>query len=95
MLLMSGIPCTLAAMTDAGTTIADKVRGVAAEKRYTQKRIATTLGLSRTSVVERINGRIAFSGPELLTLARAMGVPPARFFPRPEDTPDSEAEDAA
>lgn len=82
-------------MTDADTSIADKVRGVAAEKRYTQERIALTLGLSRTSVVERINGRIPFSGPELLKLARVMGVPPARFFPTADDVPSAPVPDLA
>lgn len=68
-------------MTEATIVIADKVRGVAAEKRFTQQRIADTLRMSRTSVVERINGRVAFTGAELLTLARAMSVPVYRFFP--------------
>lgn len=70
-------------MTETTTEIADKVRGVAAEKRFTQRRISDTLGISRTSVVERINGRIAFTGPELFTLAVAMRVPVSRFFPEP------------
>lgn len=62
-------------------TISAKVRGVAAEKRYTQTAIASTLGLSRASIVERINGRVPFSGPELYTLSQALGVPVTRFFP--------------
>lgn len=68
-------------MPETTTAIADKVRGVAAEKRFTQKHIATTLNISRTSVVERVNGRIPFTGAELLTLASAMNVPITRFFP--------------
>lgn len=70
-------------MTEANTAIADMVRGVAAEKRFTQKRIAEALGLSRTSVVERVNGRIPFSALEVLTLSQAMNVPVTRFFPEP------------
>ena len=68
-------------MTEATTTIADKVRGVAAEKRFTQQRIAETLSLSRTSVVERVNGRVPFTGAELHELSLALGVPVSRFFP--------------
>lgn len=68
-------------MTYLVNGIADKVRGVAAEKRFTQKRIAETLAISRTSVVERMNGRIPFSGAEILALSEAMNVPVSRFFP--------------
>lgn len=64
--------------------IANKVRGVAAEHRFTQGRIAETLGLSRTSVTQRIQGRVPFTAPEIATLADAMGVPVQRFFPQPE-----------
>jgi len=79
----SGIPGTVTDMTETNTAIADMVRGVAAEKRFTQKRIAEALGLSRTSVVERVNGRIPFSALEVLTLSQAMNVPVTRFFPEP------------
>lgn len=61
--------------------IANKIRGVAAEHRFTQQRIADTLGISRASVVGRMQGRVAFSGVEIMTLARAMNVPVSRFFP--------------
>ncbi len=54
---------------------------VAAENRYTQQRIAETIGVSRAAVVERINGRVAFTAPEILALAQAMDVPVSRFFP--------------
>lgn len=68
-------------MTDTTAAIADKVRGVAAEKRFTQKRIAETLDLSRTSIVERYGGRVPYTGVELFELAEAMHVPVTRFFP--------------
>jgi len=71
----------LAPMTTTTERIADRVRGVAAEARYTQQRIADTLGLSRASVVERINGRVPFTAAEIQTLASAMDVPVLRFFP--------------
>lgn len=68
-------------MTNSVNGIADKVRGLAAEKRFTQQRIAVTLAISRTSVVERMNGRVPFTGAEILALAEAMNVPVSRFFP--------------
>lgn len=82
---MHGYPCTLNRMTSTQTTIPDKVRGVAAEKRYSQQRIAATLGLSRTSVVERFNGRVPFTADELLTLSLHLNVPISRFYPTPAE----------
>jgi hypothetical protein len=83
-LQMLVIPRTLTAMTDTQTRIADRVRGVAAECRFTQTRIATTLQMSRTSVVERMNARVAWTAPELFVLSEAMGQPISRFFPEPQ-----------
>lgn len=68
-------------MTDAVTKIASRVRGLAAETRFSQQRIADTLSISRNSVVQRINGRVPFTAAEILTLAVAMRVPTSRFFP--------------
>ena len=76
-------PCILIGMTSTSTAIAARVRGVAAERRFTQQRIADTLGISRTSVVERFNDRIAWTAPEVFELAEAMSVPVSRFFPEP------------
>ena len=61
--------------------IANRVRGVAAEKRYTQKRIADTLGIARSSVVTRYNGSTPFTSTELAVLANDMHVNVARFYP--------------
>lgn len=68
-------------MTDSQIGIPDKVRGVAAEKGYTQKRTALTIGISRTALVDRYAGRTSFKADELLALALAMRVPVERFFP--------------
>jgi len=62
-------------------SIANRVRGIAAEHGFTQQQIASILGISRTSVVERMNGRIDFSAREISVLANAMQVPVARFYP--------------
>lgn len=78
-----GFPCIVTGMTNTTQRIANRVRGVAAEHGFTQQRIADATGLSRTSVVERINGRVSFTAAELLDLATAMNVPVARLFPEP------------
>lgn len=85
MLDLTEIYVNMASMKATQTQIADKVRGVAAENRVTQQRMADTLAMSRASVVERINGRVPFTGVELLTLAQAMNVPVTRFFPEVSD----------
>lgn len=69
-------------MTEIATEIADRVRGVAAEKRFTQTRIASTLTLARSSVGQRMTGQVPFSAAELVVLANAMEVPVQRFFPQ-------------
>lgn len=61
--------------------IADKVRGVMTEKRYSQQRVADVLKVSRGSVSERYNGKVAFGAHELMTLAQEVGEPITRFFP--------------
>lgn len=70
--------------------IADAVRGVAAERRFTQQRIAQVLGISRTSVVDRYAARVPWTGPELLALAASMGVHVSRLFP-PQDSVEGAA----
>lgn len=72
-------------MTDAITGIADRVRGVLAEKRVTQSRVAATLGLSRTSIGDRMSGRVPFTAAEVFTLSTALRVPVIRFFPDPAE----------
>lgn len=68
-------------MSNGVERIAAKVRGVAAEHRFTQQRIADALEISRASVVERYQGRVPFTAPEILALAEAMHEPITRFFP--------------
>ncbi len=71
----------LADMTNQVIGIPDKVRGVAAEKGYTQERMAMAAGISRTALVDRYAGRTSFKADEILALALAMRVPVERFFP--------------
>lgn len=68
-------------MQETTNAIANRVRGVAAEKRATQQRIAEILGIARGSVNTRMNGTVPFTGAELLMLASAFDVEIQRFFP--------------
>lgn len=68
-------------MKDEAHEIADKARGIAAEKRLTHDRIANALGLSRGAVSARMNGNISFTGAELLRLSRLVSVDIDKFFP--------------
>ena len=70
-------------MSNAANEIADKVRGIAAEKRFTQDHIATTLDLARSSVNARMNGGTRFYADELWILAGEFGVDVSRFYPSP------------
>ncbi len=81
---MTGIPVTMTCMRDDMTCIADRVRGVVAEKRLDQNAVATILGISRQSVNMRMNARVAFTGVELFRLSVALDVPITRFFPSAE-----------
>lgn len=78
-------------MTTTTQVIADKVRGVAAERRVTQQDIATALGISRTSVAERFAARVPYTAPEIFTLSILLHVPVNRFYPDPQSTPVPEA----
>lgn len=68
-------------MSNASQEIANKVRGIAAEKRFTQERIAAILGLARSSVSQRYSGATPFTAPELYILATAFDIDISRFFP--------------
>jgi transcriptional regulator with XRE-family HTH domain len=68
-------------MNDAVSRIADKMRGVAAEKRATQGEVAGLLGIGRKAVNDRMNGRVPWTAAELLVLSEAWGVPVASLFP--------------
>lgn len=74
------IPSIVDGMTH-NEAIAAKARGVAAEMRFTQQRIADVLGITRGSVSARMNGTVAFTAPEILAFADAAGVEVGRFFP--------------
>lgn len=68
-------------MADTKRQIADKVRGLMAEKRSSQKAIAELLGLSRQAVSARFTYRAPWQAHEVLALAAHWQVPVTRFFP--------------
>lgn len=68
-------------MTDSTAQIADKVRGVMAEKRASQQDVADLLGLSRQAVNSRLRYRAPWLAGELYRLSAAWNVPVTRFFP--------------
>jgi transcriptional regulator with XRE-family HTH domain len=73
-------------MSDAMTAIADKVRGVAEEKRSKQEHVAGILGISRQAVSQRYTAKVPFTAPEVHRLASVWNVPIARLFPDPQIT---------
>lgn len=58
-----------------------KVRGIAAECGSSQQAVALLLGIDRKSVGARMQGRIPFTGPELMTLSQAWDIPISRLYP--------------
>ncbi len=62
------------------TNVADKVRGIAVEKRVRQADLAVALGVSRMAVVRRLNGSVPFTDRELSALARRLDVKVGAFF---------------
>lgn len=68
-------------MADTKRQIADKVRGLMAEKRSSQKAIAELLQLSRQAVSARFTYKAPWQAWELQVLAEHWGVPVSRFYP--------------
>lgn len=62
------------------TDVAAKVRGAAAEKRATQKSLASVLSVSAMAMSRRFSGETPFEPVELIKIADALSVPVATFF---------------
>jgi len=58
----------------------DRIRGLAAERRFTQDAIAEILGLTRPAVRRRYKGETEYSASELQKLAVAFDVPVGALF---------------
>lgn len=79
---MSQACAILVRMLDsASEAIGARVRGIAAESGRSQQAVADILGIDRKSVGARMQGKVAFTGPELLLLSQAWDVPISRFYP--------------
>ena len=72
-------------MSDTKIQIADRVRGLMAEKRSSQQAIADVLGLSRSAVSARFTYRAPWLAHEVVDLARHWQVPVTRLVPEPAD----------
>lgn len=67
-------------VSDEPLLVADKIRGIAAEKRVTQAQLALSLQLSRMAVVRRLNGSVPFTDRQLRVLSARLQVPVGAFF---------------
>lgn len=67
-------------MTDEMQSIADRVRGVAAQKRFSQEQVASILGLSRQAVSNRYTAKVAFQAWEIGRLSQRFDVPVGDFY---------------
>ena len=70
-------------MQDAMELIAGRVRGLAAERRLTQERLAELLGLERKAIGARLSGSVGFTAAEMWTLSNVFDVPIADLYPPP------------
>lgn len=61
-------------------SVADKVRGIAAEKRVRQAQLAEALNISKMAITRRFNGSVPFTDRELIVLGRYLNVPVGAFF---------------
>lgn len=61
-------------------SVADKVRGIAVEKRVRQADLAAALNVSRMAVTRRLNGTVPFTDRELIKLSERLDVPVGAFF---------------
>ena len=69
---------------NTNSDVADRVRGIAAERRVSRAEIASVLSVSPMAISRRLNGITPFNAEELIKLARRMNTPIAAFF---ESTP--------
>jgi transcriptional regulator with XRE-family HTH domain len=77
---LSEKPVSMSVMQTDTDVIAGKVRGIATEYKLTQQDVAGVLGLERKAVSARWNGRVPYTAPELMALAKHLGVPIGSFF---------------
>lgn len=67
--------------------VADRVRGVAAEKRLSRAEIAERLSVTPMSLSRRFNGQTPLTAAELSSLSHILSVPVSRFFGETDSLP--------
>lgn len=60
--------------------VAANIRAELARKSFTQEQLATHLGVSRSSLNQRLGGRTALDLDEIEKIAKALGIEPARLL---------------
>ena len=58
----------------------DKLRGLRAEKKLTQKQVAVALNISETTYIFKEQGKRQFTDSEIVMLAKILKVEEAVFF---------------
>lgn len=61
-------------------TVADRARGIMAERRVSQMALADALDCSRMSINRRLLGQAEFTAKDLILMAALCDVPVAAFF---------------
>lgn len=57
-----------------------KLKGLMAENNHTQSDLSLILNISRTSVNNKLNGKVEFKPSEIVLIAKAYNVDPSIFF---------------
>lgn len=65
------------------STVGRMVSAIAAAMKMTQTELAQRAQIHRNRLADKIAGRREFTESEILRLAEALGVPPARLFENP------------
>lgn len=67
-------------MDSSIASVAGEVRAALARKNIRKGAVAKALGISMSAMSSKINGKVAFSIPELVVVASLAGVDAAEFF---------------
>ena len=65
---------------NTNSDVADRVRGIAAERRVSRAEIASVLSVSPMAISRRLNGITPFNAEELIKLSKALRAPVGAFF---------------
>lgn len=56
----------------------NKLRGIMAEKGYTQRKMAADLGMSKNTINAKLSGKTAFDTAEVLKICDLLGITDAQ-----------------